>query len=133
MQPPKTDNDTVPIALRLLLVEDHELLAEVTAEFLRVAGLEVRVAATGSDALSMIVDFRPDLVLCDLNLPDMSGVEIARALRKDPAMKHTLFVIHTALNETEFDHHDLGDIDLFVSKPMDKEKLDKLLSLKAAR
>lgn len=118
--------------VRLLLVEDHAILAEVTADFLRGAGLDVRVAETGDEALTLAVEFRPDIVLCDLNLPDMSGIDIARALRKDPATKNILFVIHTALMETEFEDVGARDVDLFLSKPMDKEKLEKLLRLKAA-
>jgi CheY-like chemotaxis protein len=118
--------------VRLLLVEDHEILAEVTADFLRGADLEVRVAPTGHEALTLAVEFQPDIVLSDLNLPDMSGIDVARALRKDPATKNVLFVIHTALMETEFDDVGVRDIDLFLSKPMDKEKLERLLSLKAA-
>ena len=118
--------------MRLLLVEDHAILAEVTADFLRGAGLDVRVAETGDEALTLAAEFRPEIVLCDLNLPDMSGFDIARALRKDPATRNVLFVIHTALNETDFGDAAVRNVDLVLSKPMDKEKLEKLLSLKKA-
>ena len=131
MELANTDNHTVPAARRLLLVEDNELLAEATAEFLRDGGLEVRVAETGREALALVVEFRPEIVLCDLNLPDMGGIDIARALRKDSATRSVLFVIHTAFRETDFADAGVRDIDLFLSKPMDEEKLEKLLRLKA--
>jgi DNA-binding response OmpR family regulator len=132
MELPNTDNHTVPAALRLLLVEDYEPLALATADFLRNAGLEVRVAETGREALTLVVEFRPEIVLCDLKLPDMAGLDIARALRKDSATRNVLFVIHTAFRETEVDVG-VRDVDLFLSKPMDEEKLEKLLRLIADR
>ena len=114
------------------MVEDHAILAEVTADFLRGSGLEVLVAESGYEALTLALKFRPGIVLCDLNLPDMSGIDVARALRKDPATKNVLFVIHSALMETELDDVSVRNVDLFLSKPMDKEKLKKILSLKTA-
>lgn len=131
MELPDTDNYTLPAATRLLLVEDNELLAEATAEFLRGAGLEVRVAETGREALTLVLEFRPEIVLCDLRLPDMAGFDVARALRKDSATRNVLFVIHTAFRATDFDDAGVPDVDLFLSKPMDEEKLEKLLRLKA--
>src|SRR6516162_9027444 len=86
---------------RLLLIEDHEDLADATAEFLRMAGLEVRVAATGAEALATAAGFRPDIVVCDLNLPDMGGLDVARALRASPVTRNALFAIHTALSQMD--------------------------------
>jgi CheY-like chemotaxis protein len=133
MELPNTDNHTMPVTTRLLLVEDNELLAEMTAEFLRGAGLEVRIAKTGREALTLVVEFRPEIVLCDLRLPDMAGFDIAKALRKDSATRNVLFVIHTAFKVTDFDDAGVPDVDLFLSKPIDEEKLEKLLRLKADR
>jgi len=131
MKSPNTDNFTVPVRPRLLLVEDNEFLAEATADFLRGTGLEVRIAETGREALTLIDEFRPEIVLCDLNLPDMSGVDVARALQKNPASKNVVFVIHTALMETDFEGARVPGVDLFLSKPIDEEKIAKILSLKA--
>jgi CheY-like chemotaxis protein len=124
-------NSTVPAATRLLLVEDYEPLAQVTAEFLRRAGgLEVRVAKTGREALALAVEFQPNIVLCDLRLPDMTGFNIATALRQDSATRKVLFVIHTASGTTDFEDVGVRDVDMFISKPMCEEQLEKLLKLK---
>jgi CheY-like chemotaxis protein len=131
MEVSSTHRYVAPIARRLLLVEDNELLAELTAEFLRGVGLEVRVAETGREALLSVSEFQPEIVLCDLNLPDMSGADLARALRTDSATRSVLFVIHTALGETDFDHVAGSGIDLFLPKPIDEKKLERLLKLKA--
>jgi two-component system OmpR family response regulator len=119
---------------RVLLVEDHADLGEATAEFLRSAGLEVRLASTGAEALTSAAAFRPDIVLCDLNLLDMTGVEIARVLRGNSPSRNTLFAIHTAalrdsdICTLEGNISTKGDVDLYLSKPMTMEKLDRLLA-----
>ena len=64
--------------LRVLLVEDHADLAAATASLLRGEGLEVRTARTGREALEVAPNFRPQLILCDMNLPDMDGLETIR-------------------------------------------------------
>ena len=117
---------------RLLLVEDHEDLADATAEFLRSEGLTVQVASTGAEALTAAVAFRPDIVLCDLNLLDMTGFEIARLLRKNPVTSGTLFAIHTVLTDADICAFERevpqGYVNLYLSKPMTVEKLERLLA-----
>ena len=122
-----TNHHTPPAAPRVLLVEDNVPLAEATAEFLRSEGLEVRVVSTGGDALISVVEFRPDIVLCDLRLPDMLGFELAVVLRQNSATRKALFVIHTAFRETDIESANVREVDLVLSKPMDHEKLERLL------
>ena len=115
---------------RLLLVEDHAALAEATAEFLQNAGLEVRIAGSGEQALQTAAAFNPDIILCDLRLPDMSGVELARALRASSSAKNALIALHSAISEMDLQtlktQSNVG-IDSFISKPLTEEKLKTLL------
>ena len=117
--------------VRLLLVEDHAVLAEATAEFLRRAGIEVQVAKSGVEALQTATTFGPEIILCDLGLPDCSGLDVVRALRARTDIKRALFVIHTALADTEIQtlerHVQFDDVDLFLSKPITEEKIDRLV------
>jgi signal transduction histidine kinase/CheY-like chemotaxis protein len=72
-----------PKALRglsLLLVEDQPLQAELLLRKFSAVGVEVWHAATGAEAIKAISDHRPDVVLIDLGLPDMTGIELARRL-----------------------------------------------------
>jgi DNA-binding response OmpR family regulator len=112
---------------RLLLVEDHAGLAEATQEFLQSEGLEVRLASTGRAALFAAVAFQPDIVVCDLHLPDISGLDVFSALQRNPAVGRALLVIHTAF-QTAPDRLDAPEADLFMSKPINDEKLAILLS-----
>src|SRR6476646_4728790 len=86
---------------RVLLVEDYAPLAEATAELLRDAGLTVRIAASGKEALRVAIAFRPEIVLFDLSLPDMSGLDVARALRSNPDTKDALLAMHTAMSDID--------------------------------
>ena len=116
--------------LRLLLVEDHVPLAEATADWLRKGGLEVRIACSGNEALQAMTLFRPEIVLCDMRLPDISGFDVARCMGEKRQPANVFFVMHTAIAETEiptFERAADPDVHLCVSKPITKEKLDRLL------
>jgi CheY-like chemotaxis protein len=105
-------------APNLLLIEDHADLASATAEFLRLLGLDVQIAGSGNQALKMARAFRPAIVLCDLSLPDMSGLEVLRRLRADPKTRHALFAVCTATDIDEFEEDFASEVDLFLSKPI---------------
>jgi CheY-like chemotaxis protein len=116
---------------RVLLIEDHAELAEATAEFMRSEGLEVRVASTGDSGLKMAGAFQPQIVLCDMSLPDMTGLDVARALRAIPGTKDALIAMHTALDERDlrtFQRQQEESVNVFLSKPLTPEKLDTILS-----
>ena len=66
---------------RLLVVDDEEVLAELLVESLTFGGYQVDVARTGSQALSMVSQVNPDLILLDVNLPDFNGFAVAARLR----------------------------------------------------
>ena len=127
----RRDASRKKVMKRVLLVDDHELFAEATAEFLQGEGMEVRIASSGRDALEVVGTFQPDIVLCDMQLPDISGLDIARELRATPAGKHFLLVIHTAMSEHEvrvLERHANAPVNVFVTKPLTREKLAALVS-----
>src|SRR4051812_18505440 len=69
---------------RVLLVEDAPFLRYAFGRLLRLHGFEVLEANDGLDALEHVNDFQPDLVVTDLMMPVMDGVELIRRLREDP-------------------------------------------------
>ena len=64
------------------MVDDDPTVAEVVVDYLRHAGLEPRHAADGPAALALAGEWRPDLVVLDLMLPGIDGLEVCRRLRK---------------------------------------------------
>ena len=121
-----------PSCCRVLLVEDNADLAEVTALFIRANGLEVLSASSGQHALEIAGTFHPEIVLCDLMLPDMSGLDVLQAMRSQEGVKDALLVIFSA--KSEYDLRllkrdvDPSAVDFFLSKPITREALDMLLS-----
>jgi two-component system OmpR family response regulator len=70
-------------AIRVLVVDDEPSLTELLAMALRYEGWEIRTASDGADALRGARDFRPDVVVLDVMLPDIDGLEVLRQLRAD--------------------------------------------------
>ena len=83
----------------LLLIEDHAPLRRNIADILTLEGHRVLTAATGPDGLRLAREQRPDLVICDIMLPGMDGLEILAALRGDAATCAMPFIFLTAKGE----------------------------------
>src|SRR5262245_37523155 len=79
--------EATPIGKSVLLVEDDRWLRYVMAELLADDGYRVREAATGTQALALVEEETPDAVVLDLNLPELSGLDVLHELR---ARKHLL-------------------------------------------
>ncbi len=107
---------------RVLLVEDTPSLARVYVEYLRKAGLEVAHVETGAAALSAIAGSRPRVVLLDLQLPDMNGMDILRHIREEELPIGVIVVtahgsINLAVEAMRWGAYD------FVVKPFNADRL----------
>ncbi len=72
----------------ILIVDDNELNLELAHDVLELSGFEVETAASGMEGIAKARETRPDLVLMDLRMPGMSGLEAMHALRDDVATRH---------------------------------------------
>ena len=120
---------------RLLVVDDNVFNQQVASELLSLAGARVSLAGNGLEALAAVRERSFDLVLMDLQMPEMDGLEATRRIRADPLLRQTLVVAMTANagEETRQQCRDVG-MDDFVSKPFEPEHLyDTLGRLIAAR
>ncbi|HHH30439.1 MAG TPA: response regulator transcription factor [Polyangiaceae bacterium] len=109
---------------RILIVDDEPDILELLEYNLRQAGYEVVTAADGETAFEEVARSKPDLVLLDLMLPDISGTEICRRLRKDTATEDIPIMMITARSE-EIDRvvgFELGADD-YVTKPFSPREL----------
>ena len=92
----------VPIrARRVLIIEDNIDAAESLKEALQLDGHEVAVAYDGPEGIEKAHEWRPDVVLCDIGLPEMDGYGVARALRADAALEGVLLVALTGYARTD--------------------------------
>ena len=83
----------------ILIIEDEEALCEILQEELSAVGYKVSVARNGLDGLSRLQEIEPDLIVCDRNMPGMSGHELLERLRNVyPQYKSLPFIFLTALS-----------------------------------
>lgn len=80
----------------VLIIEDEEDAAELFAEMMRVSGFHVRKTSTSTPALSMMTTERPDVVILDIMMPEISGLDILRQMRRDPALANIPVVVVSA-------------------------------------
>ena len=128
MSAPSGNLASVASGLRILVVDDNRDAADSLALLLGLEGHDVRVSYAGRPAIEIAHEFAPAFVVLDLGLPDLSGYDVARLLRKDPALEHAVLIALTGWGQEEhrkraleagFDHH--------VTKPVDLEELARLL------
>jgi two-component system response regulator ResD len=113
------------VEARILVVEDDLTVAEVVVDYLRHAGLDPRHAVDGQAALEIAATWRPDLVVLDLMLPGVSGLEVCRQLRERQDGRAPLPVIMlTALGEESDRVRGLeSGADDYVTKPFSPREL----------
>jgi CheY-like chemotaxis protein len=116
--------------LRVLVVDDYPDSAETASMLLTLHGHDCRTAITGQGALDEAAAFEPDIVILDIGLPDISGYEVARALRARAGGRPLYLAAVTGWGQPEdrlqalaagFDHHLL--------KPTNSEKILHILRL----
>ncbi len=111
---------------RILIADDNGPNVELLEAFLSDLDCQIAVAVDGQDTLAKVAEFEPDLILLDVMMPKLSGFEVCKQLKGDPATRSIMILMVTALNE-------LGDIeravdagtDDFLSKPVNKLELLK--------
>ncbi|MCU0874315.1 MAG: response regulator [Pirellulaceae bacterium] len=120
---------------RILIADDNLPNSELLEAYLSDLDCEIAMAADGLETLNQVKAFQPDLILLDVMMPKLSGFEVCRKLKDDPATRRIMILMVTALNE-------LGDIeravqagtDDFLSKPVNKlelvKRVENMLKLK---
>src|SRR5688572_28666826 len=109
---------------RILVIEDEPDIRQVLDYNLRMAGHDVLATAQGQDGLKLVHDQKPDLVLLDLMLPDISGTEVCRSIKDDSGTRGIPVIVLTAKGE-EIDRvvgFELGADD-YVTKPFSVREL----------
>ncbi|MDA8392553.1 MAG: response regulator transcription factor [Actinomycetota bacterium] len=107
---------------RVLVVDDEEAISDLVKAALGYEGYEVAQAATGTQALTEAVRFRPDLVVLDVMLPDIDGFEVVRKLRQDASGVPVIFLTARDTTEDKVRGLTLGGDD-YLTKPFSLEEL----------
>jgi CheY-like chemotaxis protein len=115
---------------RILLVEDNELNIDMLSRRLKKRQFDVVVAMSGVEAVEKAHTEHPDLILMDIELPDMDGWEASRRLKADPATEQIPIIAVTAhaMSDHEQKSREAG-CDDYESKPIDFERLVSKINL----
>ena len=112
---------------RVLVVDDNEDTAECLARLLRLAGHQVEVAYNGMCALARVRSHRPDIVLCDLGLPELSGFDFAKAIRQQTLPIRLVAISGYAQPEDIRRSLEAG-FDAHLAKPAQAEDVERLFA-----
>ena len=114
---------------KILIVEDNPVHTRLMEMTLRAKNYTILKATNGDEALVIAMKERPDLILMDLNLPKMTGFEVAKKLRENPAFSHTPIIALTAY-PLEGDRQRIVDsgCDMYLTKPIDTRELPEVIA-----
>lgn len=114
-------------ARRVLVVDDNEDAADTLAMVLRLSGHHVDVAYNGMCALARVRAQRPDVVLCDLGLPELSGFDFAKAIRREHGALIILVAVSGYSEPEDMRRSREAGFDAHLAKPAQPADLEKLL------
>jgi two-component system cell cycle response regulator DivK len=112
--------NTLPLADAILVVDDNADSRAMLVEYLEDKGFTVHAAPTGETALALADTFRPRVILMDLSMPNLDGLETTRRLRANPSTRDATIVMLTArafIGDRNAAHR--AGCDFFVPKPYD--------------
>lgn len=114
----------VPSDSRILIVDDEKPIRDVLAAILSQEGYTVEEASDGFYAGIKVMQFKPDLIILDLNMPNMDGVEVCENLKQDPDTKDIKIVILTGYDFDENREMMIkAGADLYLTKPIERSVL----------
>ncbi len=126
-------SELVPNNNRILVVDDEPNMAKAINRVLKMEGYETRVASNGLSAGIMLADFRPAIITLDLNMPQMTGLEVIRIIRETPGTFPVKILVISATPHYELKQALDAGADAALSKPFDNESLIKTVAnLKSA-
>jgi two-component system cell cycle response regulator DivK len=112
----------------LLIVDDYPDALDIWAIYLRSLGYEISTASDGEEALAQAYRLRPDLIVLDLELPRISGYDVAKRLRADSETQHIPLIAATGYShESQLDRAREAGFDEVVVKPCDPDALVQVI------
>lgn len=112
------------MAKSVLIIEDNEHVREIFVSMLRSAGYEMLDAGTGTQGIEKALSAKPNLILLDLDLPDMTGMDTAKAIRKNSTTAHIPIIACSAWSGREWREEALraGMVE-YLQKPIPSEPI----------
>jgi two-component system CheB/CheR fusion protein len=114
---------------RILLIEDNVLAARNTRMLLSEIGYEVQLAHSGKEGIKIARRFQPEIVVCDIGLPDIDGFAVARELRQEQITAAAYLIALSGYGRAEDQRQALeAGFNVYITKPINMNKLKTMLS-----
>lgn len=111
---------------RILIADDNPTNVELLEAYLGDFDCQIAVAVDGRDTMDKVTAFQPDLILLDIMMPKLSGFEVCKQIKDNPATRGIMVLMVTALNEPgDIERAVAAGCDDFLSKPVNKLELGK--------
>lgn len=120
--------------MRVLMIDDEPVFYKMASAPLKKRGYELEYAKNGRDGLAAISAFKPEIIIVDMRMPDLTGFDILQSLRRDPAYRHIPVIFLTSVTnlEDKLKAFELGADDYLI-KPFEPEELAARLDILARR
>lgn len=125
----KYENVKVNKQHSVLVIEDNRDLADITCELIKFLGHDAEYATSGSKGLLRIQELNPDIIMCDIGLPDMNGYDVAVKIRKELGLKHVFLIACSGYaRKHDIDMSMKAGFNRHLAKPVDFATLEKVLN-----
>jgi CheY-like chemotaxis protein len=114
------------VKTRVLVADDERSTAEMLALILGFTGYEVTRAYDGAQALALAESEKPDVLLLDVQMPKLLGVDVAKRLKSDPELAEKVVILISSADEEDVQWREVG-ADAFLRKPIDIKRLPDVL------
>jgi CheY-like chemotaxis protein len=114
----------------VLIIEDNEDILDNTTEILELANFKAVAARNGREGIDMALKSNPDIILCDIMMPEVNGYEVFEELRKNPITKDKPFIFVTAsVEKKEVEAALTLGVNAYLKKPYDSEDLIRTINV----
>jgi CheY-like chemotaxis protein len=131
-----TSDEKVAVEKKVLIVDDELDQRIYVATLFKTSGYTVIVTKNGNEGLQKAKELRPDLIILDVMMPEVGGVDMYRRLKSDPALRDIPVIMLTGVGEKSFSHYlkmlniqikeSIPEPDAYMEKPLDHEKMLEL-------
>lgn len=119
---------------KVLLIEDDSILRENTAELLELSEFEVITASNGKKGVNIAKQVLPDVIICDIMMPELDGYDVLQQLGEDPSTKHIPFIFLSAKTERKDIRKGMNlGADDYLTKPFEESELISAIESRLAR
>ena len=116
-------------SLRILVIDDNEASAKTLSWMMEFMGHEARFRLDGRSGMEFSREFQPNVIMLDIGLPGMDGYELCALMKKEPALKDTLFIAQTGWGQKEHLKKSMeAGFDYHLVKPIQLPQLESILN-----